>query len=709
MTDKSVLNFSPTVQAFAGCATFVWDKAADRLTSSDTLAGLLEASTAPRNLREFTACFDPDDQEAIKLMLCIGDGRCHPQEMEFEFARSGDAPPRILNIRTQPAGHDGKMLHGLVVDVTRTRQRATDSRTEQYATPGREGQYHYDIRQKLSTWSGSMYRLFDLPAKPVMSPSKEVFTHIHPDDHHILQDAIERFSTTLGPYEASYRIVRADGSIRHVLDRGETEGPIDPKTGLARMARGVLTDLGEAPEGKRADELATRAFDALIDSARFCIYVVDDEMRVAHISEAARPAFASIDNIIGRKFEEVMHSLWPDAFATEATEAFRYTLATGNPYRSKSALEERQDISAVESYDWNVQRITMPDGRYGCLCNFYDLTEMDSTVGTLRDDASTLQMILDNALAFIGVLDLTGTLTQVNRPALTAGGLSRADVIGKKFWQAAWWSYSEESVARLKRSIVQARKGNVVRYDTEVLMAGDTMMTIDFMLSPIHDSEGEVVNIVASGFDITERKNSEARVRLLMGEINHRSKNVLTLVQSIARLTGRSNHDNFLHTFEGRLQALARSYDLLMKDEGRGASLAALARAQLAHVSDLTDGRVLLNGPDIELSAEGAQGLSMAFHELATNAAKHGALSNDDGRVEIIWKPLVASGNGPASLEVSWTERGGPPVSAPEKKGFGSTVLGPMARVTLNAEVELHYHRSGLIWFARCGEGCLAT
>lgn len=710
MTNPSAHSTVVSPQDFSGCATFSWNRNTDQLEGNGTLADILGISAPPQTRNAFAACFDAADRDNVERLLGAGGGVSHPQEMELEISRAGSFAKR-LNIRTHyTEGDQGdiSLLHGLIIDVTRSRGREEDNRTDRHGPDFQIGHYHYDIGERLSWWSGSVYRLFGLPPQPIANPSVELREYIHPDDREIAVKLVEDASKTLGPYECSYRLVRKDGSILRILDRGETEGPIDPETGLARAARGVMIDVTGRESTEHSADLAEKAFEGLIDGAQFGVYLVDADFRIARISEGGQVAFANLGNVIGRDLGEVLHVMWPHTFAAEATAQFRNTLATGKPYRSNINLEERKDVGSIESYDWGVQRIMMPDGRFGCMCYFYNLTEMESAVDTLQDDADVLQMTIDNALAFIGVLDLTGRLTEVNKPALEAGGLRRSDVVGRKFWQAPWWNYSDKSIRKLKRSIAQARRGSVVRYDTDVRMRGNTIMSIDFMLSPIRASSGEVVSIVASGFDITERKKSENNVRLLMSEINHRSKNVLTLVQSIARLTQRSSPQGFMPAFEARLQALAWSYDLLIENPDRGASFAELARAQLAHVSDLSDGRVSLVGPDIEVTSEAAQGLSMAFHELATNAAKYGALSGDKGRVEIAWCVRTPQSDADKNLEVLWQEIGGPPVAPPERTGFGSTVLGPMAQSTLNAEVELNYDVTGVSWHARCASTCLA-
>lgn len=207
--------------------------------------------------------------------------------------------------------------------------------------------------------------------------------------------------------------------------------------------------------------------------------------------------------------------------------------------------------------------------------------------------------------------------------------------------------------------------------------------------------------LAAACVDITERKRHEEQIDLLLREVNHRSKNMLTVVQSIARQTVAANSEEFIERFAERIQALAASQDLLVKNAWRGADLDELARSQLGHFKDLVDKRIELRGPPLLVSASAAQTIGMALHELATNAGKYGALSNDGGRVELVWSLEPREGGG-ETFTITWREFGGPAVKAPARGGFGTTVLCRVARESLDAQVELNFAPTGLVWRMRC-------
>jgi two-component sensor histidine kinase len=181
-----------------------------------------------------------------------------------------------------------------------------------------------------------------------------------------------------------------------------------------------------------------------------------------------------------------------------------------------------------------------------------------------------------------------------------------------------------------------------------------------------------------------------------MRETNHRAKNMLGLVRAVARQTAAWEPEDFIGRFNERIRALAANQDLLVRNEWQGVDIDELARAQLAHFADLVGSRIAVHGPKLRLNAAGAQAIGLALHELATNSGKYGALSVDAGRVDVRWR---LEGD---TFTMSWTERDGPPVPAPKRRCFGSTVIDSMAKLSVGGEVQLDYDPSGLKWSLTC-------
>jgi two-component sensor histidine kinase len=208
--------------------------------------------------------------------------------------------------------------------------------------------------------------------------------------------------------------------------------------------------------------------------------------------------------------------------------------------------------------------------------------------------------------------------------------------------------------------------------------------------------ERQAVSFGGTVQDITERKEREEKEHLLMREINHRAKNMLSVVHSIAHQTAAKNPEDFIERFSERIQALSANQDLLVRNEWNGVEIVDLAHAQLAHFAGLIGSRIAMYGPKLRLSAASAQAIGLALHELATNAGKYGALSTDTGRVDVTWR---IEGD---TFTMTWTERGGPPASAPKRRGFGTIVMQAMTERSVDGVVDLDYAPSGMSWRLTC-------
>ena len=248
------------------------------------------------------------------------------------------------------------------------------------------------------------------------------------------------------------------------------------------------------------------------------------------------------------------------------------------------------------------------------------------------------------------------------------------------------------------RQAIQSK--STFELEHRVIRADGTLGWTQSRAIPILDDRGEIIEWFGAASDVTQRKRFEEQVRLLMHEVNHRCKNMLSVVQSIARKTVASSPNDFITRFGERVRALATAQDLLVKNEWRGAEIGELVRSQLAHFGDLVETQITLNGPKLLITAAASQTLSMVLHELGTNAGKYGALSTS-GRVEIEWR-LYRPESGPETFAISWRESGGPPVTAPERLGFGSTVISDVAKMSLGATVDLSFAASGLCWRLEC-------
>ena len=256
-----------------------------------------------------------------------------------------------------------------------------------------------------------------------------------------------------------------------------------------------------------------------------------------------------------------------------------------------------------------------------------------------------------------------------------------------------------EDTAEARARIAANLTGQRMDFEFRFRRTDGTPLYVLAATAPLYGPGGEIAGALGGFLNIAERKAAEEHQRFLMRELSHRSKNLLAVIQAIARQTGRSAEllEDFKAHFTQRLQGLAASHDVLIDQNWVGAPLVALLHQHLDPFIELEASRLQLDGPTVSVSPEAAQTLGLAFHELATNSVKYGALSRPDGKLTVTW---AFEGNGidGERLRVDWQERGGPSVAPPTRKGFGHAVIDRMVTHSLNGTVMLDFAPEGLSW-----------
>jgi two-component sensor histidine kinase/PAS domain-containing protein len=310
--------------------------------------------------------------------------------------------------------------------------------------------------------------------------------------------------------------------------------------------------------------------------------------------------------------------------------------------------------------------------------------------------------ILEQATNAIIVLGPDGHITHVSA---IAQDLAEQSPLGRTFSQAYPLAqneakkgvaerFSEKSLDRLL--VTKAFHGVEVKLQNERLAKRTFLLSAGPLLDEKKSSAGAIVTLT----EITERKRAEEQQATIAAELNHRVKNILTVVQSLAAQTVRSSNSlgNFKDTFAGRLKALATAHDILMKTNWAGAHLNELLDAVLAPVRSPGEERVSLNGPQILLPVNAVVPLSMAFHELTTNALKYGALSVEGGHVEIGWHLVDRHDQ---LVELLWQEIGGPRVEARRRSGFGTKLIDRILKFDVDSKIDIIFDPQGLRCIAR--------
>jgi len=310
----------------------------------------------------------------------------------------------------------------------------------------------------------------------------------------------------------------------------------------------------------------------------------------------------------------------------------------------------------------------------------------------LRDSEERFRTMADHAPVMVWVTEADGRCVFLSKSWYAFTGQTPDSGLGFGWLDAV---HPEDRPEAEREFLAANREKRAFRLDYRLRRHdGEWRWAID-AATPRLDAEGQLLGYIGSVLDIHDRKRDEERIHLLMREVNHRAKNMLSLIQAMARRTAATSPADFVRSFELRLQGLSASQDLLVHSDWSSVDLETLIRAQLSHFGDFE--RIALKGPSLHVTASAAQTLGMALHELTTNAVKYGALSSPIGRVEIAWQ-LQDGADGTPCFGLSWSESGGPEVSPPARKGFGTLVVTDIVRAGLRGEVSLDYRPAGVEW-----------
>jgi PAS domain S-box-containing protein len=419
------------------------------------------------------------------------------------------------------------------------------------------------------------------------------------------------------------------------------------------------------------------------------VIVSDGEQRVIYLNAAAEQLYGvAASEALGRAVSNLYSIRWrdPDDEAAEESDLRE----NGEWLGEKEHVTQSGQALCVESRVTMMREIPgMPRGR---LAVIRDVTERNEHKDKVRVSEIRYRRLFEAAHDGVLLLDpVTGKIIEANPFMSQMLSYPHDYLIGKELYEIGLLKdagASQEMFRKLKSA-------NEVRYDNLPLEGRDGQHQEVEVVANLYDENGRPV-IQCNIRDITERKRAEEHVKLLMAEVNHRAKNLLAVVAVMAQQTAKlGDPATFALRLSDRISGLAAGQDLLVKTEWQGIEMADLVEAQLAHFRELIGTRVLLEGPPARLASASAQGIGMALHELATNAAKYGALSNREGKVHIRWQLTYGHDQ---IFSMSWEEHGGPKVPIPTRKGFGQIVIGRMAEAAVNGSAVIDFRERGLSW-----------
>ncbi|WP_085027781.1 PAS domain-containing sensor histidine kinase [Ensifer aridi] len=483
-------------------------------------------------------------------------------------------------------------------------------------------------------------------------------------------------------YTARKRVVRSDGTTVY-LDVYSSS--VRDCGGAFRYGVRVLLDVTET---KRMDDRlreSERHMRDLLEALPAAVYTTDEDGRITFFNKAA-VEMAGRTPALGDKWCVTWRLYRPDGTYLPHDQCpMAVALKQDRPVRGEEAIAERPDGTRIPFIPYPTPLHDSNGKLIGAINMLVDISDRKNAEANSERLAAIVKYSDDAIIS----KDTQGIIQTWNVGAERLFGYRAEEVIGRPINILIPPDRQNEEPGILDR----IRRGeHIEHYETVRVRKDGSLVDISLTVSPLKDGRGRVVGASKIARDVTERRLSEERRQLLVNELNHRVKNTLATVQSLAAQTFRGEGEAVaLRRFESRIIALARAHDLLTRESWEGADLHALLRDTIAPMCAEPQQRLELSGPPFRLRPKLALALSMAFHELCTNAAKYGALTTSEGKININWH----IGD---HLRIRWQETGGPRVEPPTSRGFGSRLLERALTREVGGKVNLSFAPTGVIF-----------
>jgi PAS domain S-box-containing protein len=427
----------------------------------------------------------------------------------------------------------------------------------------------------------------------------------------------------------------------------------------------------------------------LLNALPAAIYLTDAAGRITYFNEAAATMWGRRPKLNSDLWCGSWRLFWPDGTPMPHDACpMAITLKERRAVRGGQAIAERPDGSRVPFMAFPTPLHDTSGAFVGAVNMLIDMSEHRHA----EEVSHRLAAIVESSADAIISKDLNGVIATWNKGAERLFGYLEQEAIGKPITMLIPDQHRDEEARILER----IRSGERIDHFETVRRRKDgSLVSISLTVSPITDDAGRIVGASKIARDITEQKRREEQIGLLAREADHRTKNLLALAQATVHLTNGETAAELKTAIEGRLRALANAHTLLAQSRWAGADLRNLALEELSPYCAEDDGkdgsRARIEGPSLMLEQQPAQAIALALHELTTNAVKYGALSVPSGRIALTWRQQSIN-----RLAVRWIETGGPQVTPPARKGFGTRV---MARICeqLNGELNFDWRADGLV------------
>jgi PAS domain S-box-containing protein len=538
--------------------------------------------------------------------------------------------------------------------------------------------------------SGQLHHLLGLPPDAPITLAS-LLAAAHPEDRPALEAEARRLAEGGGPFRQEFRLLGPQPAAPRWLQlRGECVLLPAAEDPAAWRVSGLALDISDRKATEAAHAEAEARYRALFGAAPFGVIVMDTAThRILDVNDWVCAEY-------GYSREEFLHLAIGDidALGEQAAIRARGRASIVRPGTQEFEARHRTRSGEVRDVLVRVQGVRL-GGREVTYGAHFDITARKAAEARLARLAAILEATPD----FVGIAEAGGggRVLYLNAPFRHALGLAEGEAPDLTLLDC-----HPPGIGRMlaEEALPAAARDGAWIGESAVRTADGRLLPVSQLVLAHRDAAGGIESWSTIMRDLSAQKRAEEERLLLAREVDHRAKNILAVVQAALRLTPRGDPQAYARAVEGRVMALARAHTLLAERRWTGAELRALVQGELAGF--LSPGppeagatpRVELAGPPVTLPPAAAQGLSMALHELATNATKYGALSVPTGQVTVSWEVAEAAGR----LRLRWAEAGGPPLAGPPARlGFGSRVIETTIRQQLGGAVRRAWNPGGLV------------
>ncbi|WP_027062245.1 PAS domain S-box protein [Mesorhizobium loti] len=507
--------------------------------------------------------------------------------------------------------------------------------------------------------------------------------HSDPD---VIKDILDRLSRgeKIAKYPARLRVF--DGSIKHV----EITSSGNFRDGKLINTRCFTVDVTDLEQARSELRLKDSTYHQILDALPVAIYTTDAHGTITYCNRAASD-LAGRDPEIGKDKWCVTFKLFtPDGKELPHDECpMAIALKENRPVYNQQAVAQRSDGSffPVQPYPTPIrdENGNLP----GAVNMLLDLTDRERA----EEIRHHLSAIVESSFDAIVSKDLNTIITSWNHGAERLFGYNAEEAIGRSVTMLIPDDHQDEEPHIIER----IRRGERVEsFETVRKRKDGSLFPVSLTISPVRNAAGQIIGASKIARDITSAKESEHRIRMLMREVNHRVKNQYSVILSMIRETNKraENPTVFERQVRDRIMALSRSHDLLVTGDWKGVTVFELLLSQTKPFGN--EGRISMSGPSVILNPNAVQYLGIAFHELATNSAKYGVLSGDNGAISVRWD--VSWSGTQRIFQLTWNETDGPRVQAIGQGGFGTVVLKRVAPEAVGGTSTLDCGQHGIVW-----------